>query len=116
MYAKKMPVSEPVLGLKVASSRLQVYFRETPPPKDWTIAAIEPAKGEVWVDLTLPEKQAAAFTHQPRRNLLDALTSQCPPQSDPAWSVLLKTQDIEIRSLSADGKALAAISCRAARK
>jgi hypothetical protein len=116
MYAKDLPVSEPGLGLKVAAARLQVYYRETQPPTDWTIAAIEPRGGEVWVDLALPARQAAALAKAPRARLLAALRGLCPPQSDRAWSVLLKTQDIEVRGLGADGKALAAVSCRAAQK
>ncbi|NQV83871.1 MAG: hypothetical protein HQ494_08635 [Rhodospirillales bacterium] len=112
IFANKLPVSEPVLGLKVATERLKVYYGETPPPTNWAVAEITPRSGEVWVDLTLPEKQATAFTHQPRRRILDALTSQCPPKTDPAGSVLLKTQDIEVRGLNGEGKALAAVSCR----
>ena len=107
MYAKKQPVSESSLGLKVAAQRLKVYYQETPPPKDWTIAEIAPRSGEVWIDITIPETQAKA---------LGKLRDLCPPKSDQAWSVLLATQDIEIRSLGADGKSLAAVSCRAAQK
>ena len=58
MYAKKQPVSESSLGLKVAAQRLKVYYQETPPPKDWTITDITPRSGEVWIDFTIPETQA----------------------------------------------------------
>ena len=52
----------------------------------------------------------------PRAEMLAALRGHCPPCSDPAWKVLLMTQDIEIRGLGAGGKAFAAVSCRAAYK
>ncbi len=110
MYAKKQPVNEPGLGLKVAAQRLTVYYRETPPPKDWMIAEIAPRSGEVWIDFTIPERQA------PGERMEGALKNLCPPKSDQAWSVLLETQDIEIRGLSPDGRPLAAVSCRAAHK
>lgn len=113
MYAKDLPVTESNVGLKTAAGRLKVYYQETPPPEGWTVAAIAPRGGEVWVDLTLPGTMAAAFLHAPRRKMLDALRGQCPPKTDPAWTVLLKTQDIEVRGLGPEGKALAAVSCRA---
>jgi len=112
MFAKKVPVSEQGMGLKMAATRLRVYYKESPPPKGWTVAEIASRKGEVWVDLVLSEIPAAA--------LLDALPvtlrGQCPPKTDAAWSVLLPAQDIEVRGLGANGKSLAAVSCRAARK
>ena len=114
MFANDLPVTNSNVGLKTAAGRLKVYYQETPPPMDWAIAAIAPRAGEVWVDLTLPDVLAAAFLHTPRKKLLEALKSQCPPKADKAWSVLLETQDIEVRGLSPEGKALAAISCRAA--
>lgn len=115
MYANRnRPVSEQSVGLKMAAGRLAVYYQETPPPQGWRVAAIQPRAGEVWVDLTLPGAMAAAFPHSRRRKFLGSLRAQCPPKSDRAWTVLLKTQDIEVRGLSPGGKALAAISCRAA--
>ena len=114
MYAKDVPVPNSNVGLKTAAGRLKVYYQETPPPKDWAVAAIASRDGEVWVDLTVPDAMAADFLHVPRRKMLDSLRGQCPPKTDKAWTVLLKTQDIEVRGLSPEGKALAAVSCRAA--
>ncbi len=113
MYAKNRSVPEPSMGLKVAAGRLKVYYRETPPPNGWTIAEIAPRDGEVWVDLAVTGTQAAALAEGPRERMVEALLRQCPPKSDKAWSVLLNTQDIEVRGLGADGKPLAAVSCRA---
>jgi len=116
MYAtKEGTVTNQGTGLKMVAGRLAVYYQETPPPAGWAIAAIQPRAGEVWVDLILPEDKAAGIYHDRRRPLLDALRTQCPPKTDAAWSVLLNTQDIEIRGLSPTGKALAAVSCRAVR-
>lgn len=114
MFAKKQPVTEPGLGLKVAAQRLLVYYRESPPPKDWTIAEISPRSGEMWIDFTIPEDQARAQGKAPGERILRALMGLCPPKSEQAWSVLLKTQDIQVRGLGADGRSLAAVSCRAA--
>ncbi len=116
MFARDPPVSGPGPGLKAAQGRLKAYYREHPPGNDWVIAAIAIREGEVWVDLGLPGKQAAALTEGPREKMLDALRAHCPPKSDPAWSVLLMTQDIEIRGHDAGGKAFAAVSCRAFNK
>lgn len=114
MYATRTgPGSEQSVGLKMAAGRLAVYYQETPPPQGWTVAAIQPRAGEVWIDLTLPDAVAAAFPHNPRQKFLDALRDQCPPKTDRAWTVLRKTEDIEVRGLGPGGKALAAISCRA---
>ncbi len=116
MYAKKQQVYEPSLGLKVAAQRLKVYYQDSPPPKDWTIAEIAPRSGEVWIDFRIPEGQVAALGKEAGERILGTLLDLCPPKSDQSWSVLLKTQDIEIRGLGADGRSLAAVSCRAAHK
>ncbi|MBC8338274.1 MAG: hypothetical protein H8E39_06250 [Alphaproteobacteria bacterium] len=109
MYSQKTPVTESSLGLKVASTRLKVYYTGTPPPNGWAISAIAPRDGEVWIDLVLPDGPAST----PFDALLEKLGSQCPPKTDAAWSVLKPTQDIEVRGLDKTGKALAAVSCRA---
>ena len=114
MYANDLPVTTSNVGLKTAAGRLKVYYQETPPPMEWAVAAISVRDGEVWVDLTLPDAMAAAFLHVPRKKMLEALKNQCPPKTDKAWTVLLKTQDIEVRGLSPEGKARAAVSCQAA--
>ena len=112
--AADRPEPGPGPGLMAAEGRLRVYYREHPPRTDWEIIEIAAREGEVWVDLGLPGTRAAALIQGPREKMLAALRGHCPPRSDPAWKVLLMTQDIEIRGLGADGKALAAVSCRAA--
>ena len=116
MFAADLPGPGPGPGLKAAQGRLKVYYLEHPPGNDWAVIEIAARGGEVWVDLGLPGTQAAALIKGPREKMLGALRAHCPPRSDPAWSVLKQTQDIEIRGLTADGKALAAVSCRAAHK
>ncbi len=116
MFAADLPDPGPGPGLIAAQGRLRVYYREHPPGNDWRLIAIAAREGEVWVDLGLPGTQAAALIQGPREKMLAALRGHCPPRSDPAWKVLLMTQDIEIRGLGADGKALAAVSCRATHK
>ncbi len=101
-------------GLKAAQGRLRVYYANHPPGNDWRLIEIAAREGEVWVDLGLAGTQAAALIQGADEKMLAALRGHCPPRSDPAWKVLLQTQDIEIRGLGADGKALAAVSCRAA--
>jgi len=113
MFAKDLPTSKSTLGLTTAAGRLKVFYAEHPPGNDWQIAGIAVRAGAVWVDLAWPQTQAAALSQGPREKMLAALRAQCPPASDPAWSVLKKTQDIEIRGLNANKKALAAVSCRA---
>ena len=115
MFAADLPGPESGPGLKAAQGRLKVYYREHPPGNDWHLIEIAARGGEVWVDLGLPGTQAAALIQGPREKMLDALRAHCPPRSDPAWRVLLQTQDIEIRGLGG-GKAFAAVSCRAAHK
>ncbi len=116
MYAADLPGPGPDPGLKAAQGRLKVYYGNHPPGNDWQLIEIAVRAGEVWVDLGLPGTQAAALVKGPRERMLDVLRAHCPPPSDPAWSVLLQTQDIEIRGLGAGGKAFAAVSCRAAHK
>ena len=116
MFAADLPGPGPGPGLKAAQGRLKVYYLEHPPGNDWRLIEIAARNGEVWVDFALPGTQAAALTQGAGEKILAALRGHCPPPSDPAWSVLLQTQDIEIRGLGADGKALAAVSCRAAQK
>jgi len=109
MYVQKLPTSEPVLGLKMASGRLPVYYTEHPPGAGWSVRSIAIQDRAVWVDFGFPSglsRQSAATVQQ-------ALRSRCPINTDDAWSVLLKTQDIEVRGLAPDGKVIAAISCRA---
>ncbi len=116
MFAADLPSPGPGPGLKAAQGRLRVYYGNHPPRTDWVIVEIAARDGEVWVDLGLPGTQAAALIQGPREKMLAALRAHCPPRSDPAWKVLLMTQDIEIRGLGAGGKAFAAVSCRAATK
>lgn len=113
MYAKDVPVTGSTMGLNVAANRLAVFYREAPPPDGWAVAEIAVHPGEVWVDLTLPEPMAAGIYHERRKPLLNALYGQCPPKADKAWTVLLKTQDIQVRGLAPGGNALTAVSCRA---
>ncbi len=103
-------------GLKAAQGRLKVYYGTHPPGNDWQLIEIAARDGEVWVDLGLPGTQAAALIEGPREKMLAALRAHCPPKSDPAWKVLLMTQDIEIRGLGPGRKAFAAVSCRATHK
>ena len=105
MYVKDLPNPQPVLGLKMASGRLKVYYTEHPPGNDWTVRNIAIQGRAVWVDFDLPK--------EPPDTMLEALRTRCPLKTDAVWSVLSKTQDIEVRALPRDGKVIAAISCRA---
>lgn len=105
MYIQKLPTREPVLGLEMASGRLSVYYTEQPPGPGWSVRSIAVQGKAVWVDFGLPKVTAGTIQ--------DALRARCPIKTDPAWSVLLKTQDIEVRGLANDGEVIAAISCRA---
>ena len=105
MYVQKLPTREPVTGLKMASGRLSVYYTEHPPGPGWSVRSIAIQGRAVWVDLGFPKESAGTIQ--------DALRARCPINTDAAWSVLLKTQDIEVRGLANDGKVIAAISCRA---
>ena len=116
MFAADLPGPAPDPGLKAAQGRLRVYYGNHPPGNDWQLIEIAVRAGEVWVDLGLPGTQAAALIQGADEKMLAALRGHCPPRSDPAGSVLLQTQDIEIRGVGADGKALAAVSCRASHK
>ncbi|NQU62409.1 MAG: hypothetical protein HQ512_14850 [Rhodospirillales bacterium] len=111
MYAKDLPtVPDSSVGLRAAVGRLKVYYQEYPPQNNWQIAEIASRDGEVWVDVIAHDAKTAAH---PRAKMVEALGNQCPVKDDIVWKVLLKNQDIEIRALSADGKAFAAVSCRA---
>ena len=114
MYAKDLPTTpDSNLGLRTAASRLKVYFQENPPKNNWRVTDIKSRDGEVWVDIVLPKADAEALMQGPRAKMEEALLAQCPAKDDMAWKVLLKTQDIEIRGLKPDRKAIAAVSCRA---
>jgi hypothetical protein len=94
MFAAGLPDPGPGPGLKAAEGRLKVYYQEHPPGNDWRLIEIAARGGEVWVDLGLPRTQAAALIQGADEKMLAALRGHSPPSSDPAWSVLLQTQDI----------------------
>ncbi len=105
MYVKDLPNPEPVLGLKVATGRLKVYYTEQPPGAGWRVQDITIQGNAVWVDFAFPQK--------PGDRISGALGARCPNRSDAVWKVLLQTQDIEVRGLTPEGRVIAAISCRA---
>ena len=111
MYVQSPPSPGPSRALKDAAARMKAYFPENPPPKGWQIAAISTRDGAVWVDIKLPEAEAAFLSKPPALN--QALGRQCPPKDDIVWRVLTPTQDIEIRAMVGGEKALLAVSCRA---
>lgn len=113
MVVQSPPSPGPSRALKDAAARMKVYFPENPPPKGWQVAAISTRAGAVWVDLRLPEAEAASFSKPPFQALKQALGRQCPPKDDIVWRVLSPTQDIEIRAIIGGEKALLAVSCLA---
>ncbi len=113
MVVQSPPSPGPSRALKDAAARMKAYFPEYPPPKGWQIAAISTRAGAVWVDLKLPEAEAASLSKPPFQALSQALGRQCPPQDDIVWRVLTPTQEIEIRAIAGGEKALLAVSCRA---
>ena len=94
MFAAGLPDPGPGPGLKAAEGRPKVYYQEHPPGNDWRLIEIAARGGEVWVDLGLSGTQAAALIQGADEKMLAALRGHSPPSSDPAWSVLLQTQDI----------------------
>ena len=113
MVIQSPPSPGPSRALKDGAARLKTYFQEIPPPKGWQIAAISTRAGAVWVDLRLPEAEAAFLSKPPSLALNQALGRQCPPKDDIVWRVLTPTQDIEIRAMAGGEKAFLAVSCRA---
>jgi hypothetical protein len=113
MYVQSPPSPGPSRALKDAAARMKAYFLEKTPPKGWQIAAIFTRAGAVWVDMRLPEAETALLSKPPFLALNQALGHQCPPKDDIMWQVLTPTQDIEIRAIVGDEKALLAVSCRA---
>ena len=113
MFIQSPPSPGPSRALKDAAARMKAYFPENPPPKGWQIAAISTRAGAVWVDIKLPEAEAAFLSKPPSLALNQALGRQCPPKDDIVWRVLTPTQDIEIRAMAGGVKALLAVSCRA---
>ena len=116
MYVQSPPSPGPSRALKDAAARMKAYFPENPPPKGWPIAAISTRAGAVWVDIKLPEAEAAFLSKPPSLAFNQALGRQCPPKDDIVWRVLTPTQDIEIRAMAGGEKALLAVSCRAFNK
>ncbi len=113
MFVQLPPSPGPSRALKDAAARMKAYFPENPPPKGWQVATISTRAGAVWVDLKLPEAEAASLSKPPFQALNQALGRQCPPKDDIVWRVLTPTQDIEIRAMAGGEKALLAVSCRA---
>jgi hypothetical protein len=113
MFIQSPPSPGPSRALKDAAARIKAYFPENPPPKGWQIATISTRVGTVWVDIKLPEAEAAFLSKPPSLALNQALDRQCPPKDDIVWRVLTPTQDIEIRAMAGGEKALLAVSCRA---
>ena len=113
MVVQSPPSPGPSRALKDAAARMKAYFPENPPPKGWQIAAISTRAGVVWVDMRLPETEAAFLSKPPFLALKQALGRQCPPKDDIVWRVLSPTQDIEIRAIIGGEKALLAVSCLA---
>ncbi|MCH7937444.1 MAG: hypothetical protein IH994_10220 [Proteobacteria bacterium] len=113
MAIQSPPSPGPSRALKDAAARMKAYFPENPPPKGWQVAAISTRAGAVWVDLRLPEPEAASLSRPPFQALKQALGRQCPPQDDIVWRVLSPTQDIEIRAMAGGERAILAVSCRA---
>ena len=113
MFVQSPPSPGPSRVLKDAAARMKAYFQENSPPKGWQIAAISTRVGAVWVDITLPEAEAAFLSKPPSLALNQALGRQCPPKDDIVWRVLTPIQDIEIRAMAGGEKALLAVSCRA---
>ena len=113
MVVQSPPSPGPSRALKDAAARMKAYFPENPPPKGWQVATISTRAGAVWVDLKLPEAEAASLSKPPFQALNQALGRQCPPKDDIVWRVLTPTQDIEIRAMAGGEKALLAVSCRA---
>ena len=113
MYVQSPPSPGPSRALKDTAARMKTYFSKNPLPKGWQIAAISTRVGAVWVDIKLPEAEAAFLSKPPSLALNQALGRQCPPKDDIVWRVLTPTQDIEIRAMAGGEKALLAVSCRA---
>ncbi len=113
MVVQSPPSPGPSRALKDAAARMKAYVPENPPPQGWQVATISTRAGTVWVDLKLPEAEAASFSKPPFQALNQALGRQCPPKDDIVWRVLTPTQDIEIRAIAGGEKALLAVSCRA---
>ena len=113
MYVQSPPSPGPSRALKDAAARMKAYYPENPPPKGWQIAAISTRAGAVWVDMRLPEAEAAFLSKPPSLALNQTLGRQCPPKDDIVWQILTPTQDIEIRAMAGAEKALLAVSCRA---
>jgi hypothetical protein len=113
MFVQSPPNPGPSRALKDAAARMKAYFPENPPPKGWQIAAISTRVGAVWVDIKLPEAEAAFLSKPPSLALNQPLGRQCPPKDDIVWRVLTPIQDIQIRAMAGGEKALLAVSCRA---
>ncbi len=116
MVIQSPPSPGPSRALKDAAAQMKAYFPENPPPKGWQIAAISTRAGAVWVDMRLPEAEAASLSIPPFQALNQALGRQCPSKDDIVWRVLTSTQDIEIRGVRAEGKVLISVNCRAFNK
>jgi hypothetical protein len=116
MFIQSPPSPGPSRALKDAAAQMKAYVPENLPPKGWNAAAVTTRDGTVWVDLKLPDADAALLFGGPFSALRMALGRYCPPKDHMVWRILKPDQDIEIRASARGEKALVAVSCRARKR
>ena len=112
MYVQAPPNPHLSRALKDSSVRLKDYYRENPVPEGWKISEISVRDGKVWVDMVLPDPEAAALARVAPEQGGQTLGVHCPPRPDIVWRLLSETQGIEIRARPTGKEPFIAVNCR----